>query len=103
MSTKTRTELTVQDLHDALERPDHFGWGYASSSVSDRCRDRIDRYVVKRANAQGWTPEQLFDWSNSKHGRWLWDSILTSERNTSMTLAQITETLDRWNCFSIPR
>jgi hypothetical protein len=68
--------LTTTDLHATLDDPRHGGWGYACCSLlSDSVRDRLDRAIVAVANELGLTHAELFTWSNSKHGRWLADSL----------------------------
>lgn len=68
--------LTITDLHETLAHEDHLGWGYACLDVlSDSKRKRIDRAIVAVANELSLTTDQLFMWSNSKHGRWLADRV----------------------------
>lgn len=70
------TKLTVEDLHATLEDERHLGWGYATTEeLNDRERRNLDVVVIEIANEQGWTKDQLFEWSNSKYGRWLSDLV----------------------------
>lgn len=41
-----------------------------------------DAIIIERANAQGWTSDDLFTWLNSKLGRWTADSYIRSGRET---------------------
>jgi hypothetical protein len=77
MSTTSKTsKLTVADLYETLNDERHLGWGYATLDVlGDSKRDRVDRAIVAVANDLGLTYEELFNWSNSKHGRWLADRV----------------------------
>lgn len=75
-STTSKTTLTVADLHATLEHEDHLGWGYACcTDLSDSVRTRLDKAIVAVANAEGLTADDLLTWSNSKHGRWLYDLV----------------------------
>lgn len=90
------TELDYSDLH-RVERDDRYlGGGYigernraiAHADAVDHgyseedgvfhSRPRIlevDAAIIRFANDHGWTYEDLFAWANSKHGRWLADSM----------------------------
>jgi hypothetical protein len=72
------TRLTVADLHATLADERHLGWGYACTSdiTSTYKRAALDRAIVGVANEEGLTAEELFQWSNSKWGRWLTDDII---------------------------
>jgi hypothetical protein len=68
--------LTEGDLYRTLEDDRHLGWGYACLDVlSISRRARTDAAIVKVANQLELDYEDLFLWSNSKHGRWLADMI----------------------------
>jgi hypothetical protein len=100
MTTTKKRELTVQDLLEQLERPDHLGYGYLShGTVSDRNLDRIDRLVVAEANKRHWSPDDLFFWANSKHGRWFWDQVFPGTMSNRAILEQVSV----WGCFDLSR
>jgi hypothetical protein len=70
-------KLTTEDLTTALNDDRHQGWGYAEADLigSTSKRERLDRVVVAVANELGMNAEQLFEWTNSKYGRWLTDDV----------------------------
>lgn len=72
---RTRPLLTTDDLNAALNDERHLGFGYATRRHLDdaELEARIDAAVIAEANAKQMTREQLFDWANSKNGRWLVD------------------------------
>jgi hypothetical protein len=74
MTTKTtRTDLTVDDIEAGYANDAWLGFGYlgerqrAGSSPAGIAA--ADAYLLSIANAQGWTPDELFAWLNSKNGR----------------------------------
>lgn len=70
-------KLTLTDLENA-KRSDLRGGtvGYSEGDwLSTTMRQKGDRIVLRRANAQGWTMEHLVGWVDSKYGRWFWDSL----------------------------
>jgi hypothetical protein len=80
--------LTVQDLEATLEDERHLGYGYACSrDLSPSKATRLDRAVIAVANELDLDQEDLFEWSNSKHGRWLTDRIYG--RNASISRATV--------------
>jgi len=86
--------LTVADLHATLADERHLGWGYAcTSDLPQGKRDALDRAIVGVANEEGLTAEELFDWSNSKWGRWLTDDLMG--RNGRPTRANVRRYLTR--------
>jgi hypothetical protein len=95
MTTKTATTLTVADIEAGYEHDGWLGFGYlgerrfAIAAVRSGEREFVnvtaaDELVLRIANEQGWTPEQLFDWANSKLGRWYGDVTLGCEDLGSM-------------------
>lgn len=60
-------EHTQETLRRFEDRPDFRGYGYLGSSFRT---EATDRYLVKAANALGISEEDLFEWCNSKFGRW---------------------------------
>lgn len=72
----TTTKLTRHDVADCLNDDRHLGFGLAEASVmTSRNRERLFAAVARRANDLSLTKEELFHWTNSKHGRWLVDSV----------------------------
>jgi len=68
--------LTAQDVEDALADPRHNGYGFAERSIlSATTQVRLTRIVAEIANDLGWDREMLFQWTDSKYGRWLADSF----------------------------
>jgi hypothetical protein len=68
--------LTVNELDAALARSDHHGFGYAESRYLDAKRRRaLDAAVIEVANELMMTADDLFAWTDSKHGRWLIDGV----------------------------
>lgn len=64
------------DLQDALQDDRHLGWGYAlTRSLGPAFCKKLDREVVDAANDLELTYEELFNWANSKAGRWLSDQF----------------------------
>lgn len=84
--------LTVQDLHRTLNDERHLGWGYAccATQLAGDKLERLDRAIVAVANELGLGYEELFAWSNSKHGRWLADNVYgCSEPPTQATVRRL--------------
>lgn len=82
----SRGNLTVEDLHRTLEDERHLGYGYATVGLiieSESRRNRLDRAIVAVANELELSYEQLFDWSNSKYGRWLADGVYGRDESPS--------------------
>lgn len=59
--------FTQDTLRDFEDRRDYLGYGYLGNDF--RTED-TDRYLVKAANKLGIAEEDLFEWCNSKFGRW---------------------------------
>lgn len=73
--------LTVTDLRQTLADERHLGFGYACcSDLPETTRERLDRAVVAVANELHLSPEDLFHWSNSKYGRWLYDAVQGNDK-----------------------
>lgn len=91
MTTTVNPALTVADLDWAARDQRWLGFGYlrgrqvALTSTDPEAPANpalvadTDRRVIEHANARGWTYDQLFDWCNSKHGRWLADAAFSGE------------------------
>lgn len=86
MTTKTRTPLTVEDLLAGYNNPEWNGHGYlaerrtALESTDPECPPQPERvaqadaHVVAEANRLGWTRRDLFEWSDSRPGRFYGDA-----------------------------
>jgi hypothetical protein len=71
-------KLTIDNLEAALADERHLGVGYWESrsvEMPKRKLERLDRAVIRQANALGLDQERLFHWTNSKYGRWLVDDV----------------------------
>ena len=78
--------LTTADLLAGYTRDEWAGHGYlgerqsALDTSDPDCPPRAaqveaaDGWIVAEANRRGWTADQLFYWTNSKHGRWFADA-----------------------------
>jgi hypothetical protein len=77
--------LTQADIEAGYDRPEWANFGYLGerqsflTSTDPEAPARPDRVaaadarLLAEANARGWTAEQLFEWANSKPGRWYGD------------------------------
>lgn len=89
MNNTTAPHLTTADL-ERMTRDDRWlGFGYLGERAN-RLADtdpeapaqpelvaRMDLDVLEEANAEGLTYDELFEWANSKLGRWFADSYGT--------------------------
>ena len=82
-------KFTAADIAAARKDPRWGGWGYLGErdSMNPAMKARIDGILVDAANDQGWTPEELFQFCNSRPGRHFADDA-RSGRDV--------ETLRRW-------
>lgn len=73
--------LTIADITASYDNPHWLGFGYLNErryalidgDTGPAQPDRVaeaDARLLAAANEQGWTAEELFDWLNSKPGRW---------------------------------
>lgn len=79
--------LTIADLNAMTERDEWLGYGYLGSRQNVLTSDdpeapanpdlvaEADMKAVDNANEYGLTIDQLFDWANSKYGRWYGDCM----------------------------
>jgi len=79
--------LTVDDIERGYDDDRWGGWGYLGerqrSMVTARGRkqaEHADARVLLYANEQGWTPEDLFQWTNSTYGRHFGDAFFGWDR-----------------------
>ena len=80
--TKTRA-ITYQDLLDALLDERHLGNGYSirNNTTDPRKIVAMDEMVVLMANKEGWTLEELFQFTNSKTGRYVVDCWMSGDKD----------------------
>lgn len=65
--------LTTNDLDRALRDPRHLGsgWAYANTVLGADDVANANDLIIEHANELRIGYEDLFEWSNSKHGRYL--------------------------------
>lgn len=75
-------KLTIADIVDGYDHDDWAGYGYLGARRDDltdiEATRAMDERAVAEANARGWTPEQFFNWLDSKNGRWFAESFFHS-------------------------
>jgi len=86
MTTSTHARLTQDDIEAGYANDEWLGWGYLGERqtycVTSTGRRRVataDRALLAHANDNLWTAETLFDWLNSKLGRWYGDSVFGTD------------------------
>jgi len=69
--------LTKQDLERAVEDERRLGSvGYnLAFDHGQRLQAKGRAIVLREANRQGWSYDDLVLWVDSKYGRWFWDSL----------------------------
>ncbi len=74
--------ITYQDLLNALLDERHLGNGYSIRSYTTDPRKVVamDEMVVLMANKEGWTLEELFQFTNSKTGRYVVDCWMSGDK-----------------------
>lgn len=74
--------LTYNDLLNALQDERHLGNGYSIRSYTTDPRKVVamDEMVILMANKEGWSLEDLFQFTNSKTGRWVVDAWLGGDK-----------------------
>lgn len=69
--------LTKQTIDKMTLRDDWGGWGYLGererSKQNAEMVNRADTMLLNHAVMRGLTEEELFQWANSKDGRWYGD------------------------------
>lgn len=80
---KQKKTITYQDLLNALIDERHLGNGYAIRSYTTDPRKIVamDEMVVLMANKEGWDLEQLFQFTNSKFGRYVVDCWMGGDKD----------------------
>jgi hypothetical protein len=75
--TNTQTNLTLAEIDRGYDNPEWLGFGYLGerrhAAASIRTVSTADKAVIRFANEEGWDEDQLFEWLNSKPGRWFGD------------------------------
>lgn len=78
--------LTVDDIEAGYADDRWGGFGYLNerqhamaTAAGRRDAAKADARILAYANAQGWTPEDLFQWTNSTYGRHFGDSFRGGE------------------------
>jgi hypothetical protein len=75
--------ITYQDLLDVLQDERHLGNGYAirNHTTDPRKIVAMDEMVVLMANKEGWNREELFQFTNSKTGRYVVDCWMSGDKD----------------------
>lgn len=74
--------LTYADLLNALQDERHLGNGYSIRSYTIDARKVVamDEMVILMANKEGWNLEELFQFTNSKTGRYVVDCWMSGDK-----------------------
>ena len=74
--------LTYNDLLNALQDERHLGNGYSIRSYTTDPRKVVamDEMVILMANKEGWTSNELFEFTNSKTGRYVVDCWMSGDK-----------------------
>lgn len=90
----TLTDLPDDAIQRLLTDDRWLGFGYLGerrSALDDsdpECPARpqavadADAWILARANRDGWTYDELFEWANSKYGRWFGEQALSAPHYT---------------------
>jgi len=84
-------ELTPEIFDSFTRRDDWLGFGYLGSRRNELAMGRAalvaeaDEIVLNRLRERGLTQEELFEWSNSKRGRWFGDCYFGSHTHHHAT------------------
>jgi len=93
MTTKAkRVELTQADILAGYERNEWGGWGYLGERRYCSTSPAIglaDGAILDVANSKGWDADQLFQFLNSKIGRWFADMTIGSHLTDVEAIAKI--------------
>jgi hypothetical protein len=75
--------ITYQDLLNALSDERHLGNGYSirNHTIDPRKVVAMDEMVVLMANKEGWTFNELFEFTNSKTGRYVVDCWMSGDKD----------------------
>ena len=73
---------TTADFDKMATKDEWLGFGYLGERKNQREMGRdtteADEKAIAEANRLGLTDEELFDWANSKNGRWYGDCMFGS-------------------------
>jgi hypothetical protein len=94
-----RVDLTLDDLEAGYDNENWAGFGYLGARRDGMAKASgraimadLDARVIAFANAEGWSLTDLFDFTDSKNGRWLAESFLyngtTNERDFKALLGR---------------
>jgi hypothetical protein len=74
--------FTTADLEKMYRNDNWEGFGYLgerrNAIEAGRSVEEADAQALAEANVQGLTEQELFDWANSKNGRWYGDCMFGS-------------------------
>lgn len=83
-------ELTTADFDKMYRNDDWEGFGYLGERRNQQAEGKdtsaADEKALAEANRLGLTAEELFDWANSKRGRWYGDSMFGANGQHADTL-----------------
>ena len=85
MNTENTAAPTITDLDNMTDDERWLGFGYLGER--ERCEDAelvtaVDALVIGYATRNGWNTDDLFEWANSKLGRWFGDSMFGGTGDT---------------------
>jgi hypothetical protein len=60
----------------------------------------VDDYLITETTVRGWTEQELFDWANSRLGRWFADATLINAPLNEVHDA-IRRSVTRWNLLQL--
>lgn len=77
LAAQSAKPLTVDDVEAGLDNPEWGGYGYLAERSRARraVQDRGDAFLLREANARGWAPARLFEFTNSGMGRHFGDLV----------------------------
>jgi hypothetical protein len=95
--------MSAPHLFDVLaERDEWLGYGYlgerqnvleaaATGGLPAALTDRVaaaDAFLIEHAARLGWSTDRLFEWANSKAGRWFADDVFGCDRSPAEAAAK---------------
>lgn len=94
------TALTRKDIDIMTQDERWLGYGYLqgreimlTSTDSEAPADpqrvaNVERQILAVVNKRGWDYEQMFEWANSKNGRWFADSVYGCDESVEYAVRQ---------------
>jgi hypothetical protein len=77
--------IKESDVEEALNDPRHYGYGYSEiDMVSEKKRGVANRAIAKAMQQGGFDREDLFQWVNSKFGRWYAEGVYDGQSATAL-------------------